>query len=76
MSPKLPVITSKKLIKALQRAGFIIERQRGSHISLYHPDKTDLVVVVPFHNTDLKKGMLRRILKDADMKIDELIELL
>jgi len=76
MTPSLPAVTSKKLIKALQRAGFVIERQRASHISLAHPDKPDLVVVVPFHNTDLKKGMLKRILKDADMDIKELIELL
>ncbi len=76
MPPKLPVITSKKLIKALQRAGFYIERQRGSHISLCHHSKPDLLVLVPFHNTDLKKGMLKRILKDADMNIDELIKFL
>lgn len=76
MSPKLPVITSKKLLKALQRAGFVIDRQRGSHISMYHPDKPEFIVVIPFHNVDLKKGMLKRILKDADMEIEDLIELL
>jgi predicted RNA binding protein YcfA (HicA-like mRNA interferase family) len=43
---------------------------------MYHPDYPKLIVVVPFHNTDIKKGLLKRILRDADMDIEELIKYL
>ena len=76
MSPKLPVITPRKLIQALERSGFIIHRQRGSHIYLYHPDTPANLVTVPMHNKDLKKGTLRGILRQAGMDAEDLIELL
>ena len=56
---KLPVISGKELIKILERDGFQIVRQKGSHVSLY---KGDFRTVVPLHN-DLSKGTLFSILK-------------
>jgi predicted RNA binding protein YcfA (HicA-like mRNA interferase family) len=56
---KLPVLSGKELIKVLQREGFIIVRQKGSHISL---SKGTFRTVVPLHN-DLSKGTLLGILK-------------
>lgn len=76
MSPKLPVITPKKLIQALERSGFIVYKQKGSHVYLYHPDAPANIITVPYHNKDLKKGTLKSILRQACLEVEELIELL
>lgn len=76
MSPKLPVISADELTKALQRAGYVPVRQRGSHIRLRHSsDSQRPYLTVPEHKT-LKRGLLRRILRDARMSVDELNRLL
>lgn len=75
MSPKLPVITPKELIRALERDGFIQERQVGSHVTLFHPTRK-VVAVVPFHNRDMKKGLLKNILNGAELEVEDLIRLL
>lgn len=76
MGPKLPTVTPKQLIRALERAGFFIHHQKGSHITLKHPDFPGKRVVVPYHAGDIKKGLLRGVLKDADLTVEQLIELL
>ncbi|MFH1862266.1 MAG: type II toxin-antitoxin system HicA family toxin [bacterium] len=76
MSPKLPVINSKQLLRALKRGGFVIDRQEGSHISLIHPDRPELTVTVPFHNRNLKKGTLHSILNQAGLTVEKLKRLL
>jgi predicted RNA binding protein YcfA (HicA-like mRNA interferase family) len=73
--PPLPVIPGKDLIRALQRAGFEVIRQRGSHVRLCHPDGH--IVIVPVHaGQDVGRGLLRKILRDADLSVEELINLL
>jgi predicted RNA binding protein YcfA (HicA-like mRNA interferase family) len=76
MSPKLPVLNSRQLIRALKKGGFAIDRQEGSHISLIHPDHPELTVTVPYHNRDLKKGTLHHILEQAGMTVQQLWDLL
>jgi predicted RNA binding protein YcfA (HicA-like mRNA interferase family) len=76
MSPKLPVITPKKLIRALEKAGFILNHQTGSHRYYTHPERPKKIITIPYHNKDLKKGTLKSILKQADMDVETLIELL
>jgi len=71
---KLPVISGRECVKALQRAGFTVRRQRGSHIALQKDDPYT-VVSVPNHKT-LKPGTLRRIIKDAGLTVDEFVDLL
>ena len=76
MSGKLPAITPRKLIKALEKAGFEVHHIAGSHHILRHKDGGKLRITVPFHNRDLKAGTLHRIIKDAGLGIDELLDLL
>ncbi|MDP8207072.1 MAG: type II toxin-antitoxin system HicA family toxin [Candidatus Electryonea clarkiae] len=76
MSSKLPSVTSKKLIRALQRTGFFIHHQKGSHITLKDNSFPPKRVVVPFHTKDIKKGLLRGILKDAGISVEEFNNLL
>jgi len=72
---KLPIIKPEKLVKALKKAGFEAVRQRGSHLRLKHPDGR--VVTIPIHQgQDIGRGLLRKILRDADLNVDELINLL
>jgi mRNA interferase HicA len=63
------------MISALQRAGFVIDHQTGSHVVLWHSEN-DLTVVVPWHNRDLGRGLTLRIIKSAGLSRDEFIELL
>lgn len=73
--PKIPVVKPKKLIKALQRTGFVIDRVSGSHYILYNAHKI-LRVSVPYHNKPLKRKTLVGILKQADLSGEKLKELL
>lgn len=70
---KLPVVSGAKLVKALYKLGYQIDRQRGSHIILVHPLGTTLVV--PNHK-EVRKGTLAGILKDARITGDDLRRLL
>jgi len=74
--PPLPIVKPKKVIQALKGAGFIIVRQAGSHIRLVHQDESHRRVTVPLHNKDLKKGTLKSILQQADLSVEEFINLL
>ncbi len=75
---KLPQITGSDLVRALQKAGFYVTRQRGSHVQLRReePDGTITTFPVPVHSgKTIKKGTLSGILRKADLSIDELIDL-
>ncbi len=73
---RLPQVSGREVITALERIGYIVVRQRGSHVRMRHPsDQTRLPVTVPDHKT-LKVGTLRAILRDAQLTAEELHELL
>jgi predicted RNA binding protein YcfA (HicA-like mRNA interferase family) len=72
----LPVVRPRQLIRALERAGFFVHHIRGSHYYLRHPDRPTLLVTVPYHNRDLKRGTLRAILRQAGLTQAELDDLL
>jgi predicted RNA binding protein YcfA (HicA-like mRNA interferase family) len=76
MSPALPVVTAKQCLQALQRAGFYIDHQTGSHARLFHRTRPTLRVTVPVHKNDLPPGTLKSILRQADLSVDEFLELL
>ncbi|WP_019509371.1 type II toxin-antitoxin system HicA family toxin [Pleurocapsa sp. PCC 7319] len=73
--PKLPVVTASEVIKALEEIGFQVVRQKGSHVRMKHKDSR--VVTVPIHKgKTIGKGLLRKILRDAEMTVEEFIRLL
>lgn len=74
--PKLPVLKPQEVIRALNRAGFVLYRITGSHHYFDHPDKPECVVTVALHHRDIKRGTLRSIIKQAGMTVDEFIALL
>jgi len=74
MSESLPVVSGRALIRVLEKAGWQVVRQRGSHVRLKHPERR-IPLVVPLHR-ELKRGTLDGILKDAGLARDELRRLL
>lgn len=73
--PKLPRITGVELVYALEKAGFVIVRQKGSHLRMKHPDNR--VVSIPVHTGQiLGKGLMIKIIRDAELTKAELIDLL
>ena len=73
---KLPSLTARQVVRALKRAGFVEDRQKGSHLILIQP-ATKARAVVPVHRgKTIKEPLLRGILRDANLSTDELIELL
>lgn len=75
MPAAIPAVPGARIVKALQRAGFIVTRVSGSHHVMRHPDGRS--VVVPVHaGRDMPKGTLRSILSIVGMSADELQKLL
>ncbi len=73
---KLPILSAHKVIKILEKEGFRILRQKGSHISLYkRTEKKTLLVVVP-NKKEIKIGTLIGILKQANLTREEFLNLL
>jgi predicted RNA binding protein YcfA (HicA-like mRNA interferase family) len=73
---KLPVISGKELVNALEKAGFVVVRQKGSHVSLQKITIGGTYrTVVPLH-TRLAKGTLLDILHQTGLSKEELIDLL
>lgn len=72
--PKLPRISSREAIRALEHLGFEQIRQTGSHIVMKRKTETgEIGCVVPMHR-ELRIGTLRGILKQAQITPDEFIE--
>jgi predicted RNA binding protein YcfA (HicA-like mRNA interferase family) len=74
--PKLPALKPQEVIRALNRAGFVLYRITGSHHHFDHPDHPERVVTVPLHGRDIKRGTLRSIIKQAGLTADEFLDLL
>lgn len=65
---RLPLLSGKEIIKALSKIGYREVRQRGSHIRLSCPDKKS--ITVPDYKI-VSRGLLRKILRDAEISPDE-----
>ena len=71
---RLPRLKGKELVRALERAGFVVDRTRGSHVFLRHPDGR--TTTVPIHSGEtIGPGLLRAILRDVELSVDELADL-
>ena len=74
--PRLPRVTGAELVRALQRLGWAIVVQRGSHVQLRHPDRGGPVTVPVHTGKVLGPGLLQAILKQAGIGVDDLREVL
>jgi predicted RNA binding protein YcfA (HicA-like mRNA interferase family) len=73
---RLPSLNARKVIRALKRAGFIEDRQRGSHLILIHPESKARTVAPVHPGQSIKDPLLRGIIRDANLSVDQFIELL
>lgn len=62
--------STRQVLKALRRSGFVVDHQRGSHVFLHNIER-NVSVVVPNHS-EIKKGTLNAILKKAGLTLEEL----
>ncbi len=80
MSRLIP-LNYDKVVKALSKVGYVVNHQRGSHIvmlldrrekytALFGDRKPEYMIVVPAHRP-IGRGMLRTIMSEADLSVDE-----
>ncbi len=68
---KLPILSGKEVCKALSKMGFNPIRQKGSHVFMKHTDGRSTVVPM---NTQIGRGLLKRILNEIDVDTDEFMK--
>ena len=78
MSPRVPILKPGEVLRALQKAGFEIHHQSGSHAQLKHPGKPQLQVTVPTGTTGLICSFpsCGASLRQAGMTVEEFLEFL
>ncbi|MGH7203349.1 MAG: type II toxin-antitoxin system HicA family toxin [Candidatus Levyibacteriota bacterium] len=72
--PKLPSIKPRKLIRIFEKQGYVVDRQKGSHVILFHPTSRRRLTI-PMHTRDIPNGTLLAIIKDAGLTKDEFVKL-
>lgn len=72
---KLPVVSSRKVIKALSSAGFKISRQSGSHVIMTKQEREKITVVIPKH-VAIARGTLVSIISQSGLSREEFCKLL
>lgn len=75
MTPRLPRITARDILKVLAKAGFVKVRSSGSH-HIYRNAKGKRVTIPVHSSTILHPKTLKQILKDAEITIDDLIKMM
>ncbi len=73
---RLPQINGARVIRALRRAGWQVRRIRGSHHLMTHPQRPGRRVNIPVHSRPVRKSTLLRILREAEISIQEFDALL
>lgn len=73
--PPVPAIPGDRVVRVLEKDGFVVARVRGSHHIMRHPDGRN--TTVPVHRgRDIRPGTLRGILADVGLTVDEFRALL
>jgi len=73
--PKLPIIKTRELIRVLQKLGFFLHHQVGSHAQFKHPDGRR--ITVPMHaGRDVNRKTLKGIIDELRLAVEEFIFLL
>ncbi len=67
---KLPLLSGRQVVKALERLGFIEVHRKGSHVKMKHADGR--MIVFPFHD-EVDRFTLKGALRDADVDLAEFL---
>ncbi|MDD4300038.1 type II toxin-antitoxin system HicA family toxin [Methanomicrobium antiquum] len=73
--PKLPVLSYLEVIKALNKTGYNIDHQTGSHIILRQDKEPYRRLTIPNHK-EISKGTINSIIRQAGLTRDEFLNLL
>ncbi|OGZ33836.1 MAG: hypothetical protein A3I88_03355 [Candidatus Portnoybacteria bacterium RIFCSPLOWO2_12_FULL_39_9] len=73
---KLPVLKPRTLIKVLNKLEFYEVRKTGSHVILANKTSKQIISVPVHENKDIKKGLLRSIIRQTGLTVKEFIEML
>ena len=71
--PRFPSVSAAQAIKCFEKIGYRVVRQRGSHVRMHHAAKKPLTI--PAHKT-LGKGLLRKLIRDSELTVEEFNSLL
>ena len=71
----LPVVSGREVVKALEKIGYVFDRQRGSHMILRQQVPPHRRLTVPDHQ-EVAKGTLRAIIRQAGLTVEEFKDLL
>ena len=72
--PRLPNLSARDAVSAFEKVGFRITGQKGSHIKLVN--SRGIKIIIPNHSGDLKRPLLKGLIKDAGLTEDEFRKLL
>ena len=68
---KLPRLTAKEIVKLIEKKGFVLVRQSGSH-KIYRNDK-GIRITIPFHSGEiLHPRIIKSVLRDAEISEEDL----
>jgi len=76
VSSKLPIVSGREAVRAFERAGFVQlpGRGKGSHMAVWRENPPALLTI-PDHR-ELKRGLLRALIRKAGMSVDDFVDLL
>lgn len=74
---RLPALKAREVMRALERAGFVCKRSKGSHHIFEHPlDPSRRTVIADHGARDLPRGTLRDIIQQAGLTVEAFLALL
>jgi predicted RNA binding protein YcfA (HicA-like mRNA interferase family) len=77
MTARLPALRARDVVRALERAGFVVSRTSGSHCRLIHAETPARAVTIAIHGgRDIKAGTLHAIIRQAGLSVEEFLALL
>ena len=72
---RLPVVSGREVVRAFEKLGYRVDRQRGSHIQLRQDEAPFRRLTVPDHR-EIGRGLLRALIRDAGLTVEEFVALL
>ena len=67
---KLPLLSGRQVVSALERLGFVEVHRKGSHVKMRHPDGR--IIVFPYHD-EIDRFTLKGSLRDAEVDLESFL---
>lgn len=74
MSPRVPALKPRKVIRTFQNAGYSLDHVEGSHYYFTHPTDRTVHFSVPHHSGEMKRSTLAKILKQARLNLADFLD--